>query len=82
MGACEAYSSALLFASAIALPISIWIVQAGGTDPTERHYMRLAFAGHFIASTVSRRLVYGRLGSVNVSNMTTNQLWVSPGKFA
>jgi hypothetical protein len=81
MGACEAYSSALLFASAIALPISIWVVQAGGTDSTERNYLRLAFAGHFIASAVSRRLVYGRLGSVNVSNMITNQLWVSPGKF-
>jgi hypothetical protein len=42
--------------------------------------MRLALALHFIASTISRNLVYGRLGNVNVSNMITNQIWVSPGK--
>jgi hypothetical protein len=81
MGAWGAYSSALLFASAIALPISACALQADEADPTEHQYMRLAFAGHFIASTVSRNLVYGRVGNVNVSNMITNQLWVSPGKF-
>ena len=81
MGAWGAYSSALLFASAIALPISVCALHTGEADSTESHYMRLAFAGHFIASTVSRNLVYGRLGNVNVSNMITNQLWVSPGKF-
>jgi len=80
MGAWGAYSSALLFASAIVLPTSIWILQTGEGDLTERHYMRIALAGHFIASTISRNLVYGRLGNVNVSNMITNSLWVSPGK--
>jgi hypothetical protein len=42
--------------------------------------MRLALTLHFIASTISRNLVYGRLGNVNVTNMITNQIWVSPGK--
>jgi hypothetical protein len=80
MGAWGAYSSALLFASTIALPISMWALQAGEHDSTDRNYMRLALACHFIASAISRNLVYGRLGNVNVSNMITNQIWVSPGE--
>jgi hypothetical protein len=79
MGAWGAYSSALLFASVISLPTSMWALRAGEPDPTDRHHMRLALALHFIASTISRNLVYGRLGNVNVSNMITNQIWVSPG---
>jgi hypothetical protein len=80
MGAWGAYSSALLFASAIALPTSMWALQAGEVGSTERHYMRLALACHFIASTISQKLVYGRLGNVNVSNITANGLWSSPSK--
>lgn len=81
MGAWKAYSSALLFASAICLPLSVWASKIGGLHHSiDRHHLRLILIGHFIASTISKRLVYGRLGSMNVSNMTTSRLWTSPCK--
>jgi len=81
MGAWKAYGSALSFAGAICLPVSMWLLQTGGTDRTvDRHFLRLVMASHFVASAISKKLVYGRLGSANVSNMTTNRLWTSPCK--
>lgn len=79
MGAFKAYASTLAFAAAVCLPACFWALQMGQADATiGRQTLRLIILCHFLTSMVSKRLVYGRLGSMNVSNMTTSRLWTAP----
>jgi hypothetical protein len=81
MGPFKACVSPLVFAAAICLPICAWVLQARVVELTvERRHLRLILGCNFVASMISKKLVYGRLGSMNVSNMTTSRLWTLPCK--
>ena len=81
MGAWKAYASAAAFAAVVCLPVCLIAMQTGGLDVMlDRRYIRLIIMGQLIASMISKKLVYGRLGSINVANATTSRLWSSPCK--
>lgn len=81
MGAWKAYASTAAFAAVVCLPVCLIAMQTGGLDVMlDRRYVRLIIMVQLIASTISKKLVYGRLGSINVANATASRLWSSPCK--
>jgi hypothetical protein len=81
MGAIKAYVSALAFVAVVCLPVGFWALQTGKDEVLlGRRSLRLIVMCHFIASLISKKLVFGRLGSRNVANMTTSKIWMSPCK--
>ena len=81
MGAWKAYASTAAFAAVVCLPVCLIAMQTGGLDVMlDRRYIRLIIMGQLIASMISKKLVYGRLGSINVANATTSRLWSPPCK--
>lgn len=82
MGALKAYATAVAFLAVVCLPFCLLALQTGKVDSSiGRRHIRLVFICQFVASSISKKLVYGRLGSVNVRNMTTAKLWSSLCKF-
>lgn len=79
MGALKAYASTLAFLATICLPVCFWALQNGKIEMiTGRQSLRLIIVCHFVASAISKNMVFGRLGSKNVSSMTTARTWMSP----
>lgn len=77
--AMKAYITPILTAAILCLPLSLVALQAGALhQPARDHSMSLALAGFMFTSTWSKKLVFGRLGSRNVSNMSANRLWTAP----
>lgn len=77
--AVKTYITPLLAASILGMPLCMMALQLGKPNRPERnHWAALALAGYMLASTWSKRLVYYRLGSQNVSNMGSNRIWTSP----
>lgn len=80
-GALKAYISPPLLTAVLCLPICLAALQTRGAVAAkpDRAIQVLLFC-HFVTSTLSKKLVYSRLGGRNVSYMTANRIWTVPCK--